>query len=46
LNSFGSTLDDALANETVEQTGCGATDDHGAAVTAFLDRQTPVFTGR
>jgi 2-(1,2-epoxy-1,2-dihydrophenyl)acetyl-CoA isomerase len=45
--AFGSdsTLVDALDNEDVQQTLCGATTDHLAAVQAFLAKQKPVFTG-
>ncbi|MDR6865815.1 2-(1,2-epoxy-1,2-dihydrophenyl)acetyl-CoA isomerase [Microbacterium resistens] len=38
-------LDAALAAEADAQTRCGATQDHTAAVAAFLARQPPVFRG-
>jgi len=39
------TLSDALAAEAQAQAICGATDDHRAAVNAFLAKQKPVFEG-
>jgi 2-(1,2-epoxy-1,2-dihydrophenyl)acetyl-CoA isomerase len=40
-----SSLDDALEVEAEIQARCGATNDHRAATTAFLAKQTPEFTG-
>lgn len=40
------TLVEALENEAVLQTAAGATEDHRAAVAAFVNKQKPVFTGR
>jgi len=42
----GLSLDAALAAEAEAQTRSGATEDHAAAVRAFLARETPRFTGR
>lgn len=39
-------LADALEAEAVAQARCGATADHRTAVTAFLNKEKPVFTGR
>lgn len=39
-------LDAALDAEADAQMRCGATDDHAAAVRAFIDRGTPSFGGR
>jgi 2-(1,2-epoxy-1,2-dihydrophenyl)acetyl-CoA isomerase len=39
-------LDAALDAEGAAQTRAGSTDDHGAAVKAFLSKERPVFTGR
>lgn len=39
-------LDATLVAESAAQTRAGSTDDHAAAVTAFLSKQRPVFTGR
>jgi 2-(1,2-epoxy-1,2-dihydrophenyl)acetyl-CoA isomerase len=39
------TLSDALAAEAQAQAICGATADHRAAVTAFVAKQRPTFTG-
>lgn len=39
-------LDTALESEAQAQTRCGATADHEAAVTAFLHRERPTFSGR
>ncbi|WP_040842008.1 enoyl-CoA hydratase-related protein [Nocardia brevicatena] len=39
-------LDGALERERAVQEELGATDDHRNAVAAFLDKTTPVFTGR
>ncbi|GAA4696975.1 2-(1,2-epoxy-1,2-dihydrophenyl)acetyl-CoA isomerase [Promicromonospora umidemergens] len=44
--AHGLSLDEALEAEALGQTRCGSTSDHTAAVAAFLDRRTPVFTGR
>jgi len=41
-----STLEEALAQEDVQQTRAGATEDHANAVRSFLAKQAPVFTGR
>jgi 2-(1,2-epoxy-1,2-dihydrophenyl)acetyl-CoA isomerase len=38
-------LDDALETEAEVQARCGGTDDHRAAVQAFLAKQAPTFTG-
>jgi 2-(1,2-epoxy-1,2-dihydrophenyl)acetyl-CoA isomerase len=38
-------LTESLENEVVQQNSVGATDDHRAAVAAFLRKQRPVFTG-
>jgi 2-(1,2-epoxy-1,2-dihydrophenyl)acetyl-CoA isomerase len=40
------TLSDALAAEAQAQSICGATDDHRAAVQAFVAKQKPTFQGR
>ncbi|WP_067508742.1 enoyl-CoA hydratase-related protein [Actinoplanes sp. TFC3] len=40
------TLSDALAAEAQAQAICGATADHQAAVTSFVNKQKPVFEGR
>lgn len=40
------TLAEALAAESIAQSVSGATEDHRAAVTAFMAKQTPVFAGR
>jgi len=40
------TLAETLAEEAVGQARCGLTQDHAAAVTAFLDRERPTFTGK
>jgi 2-(1,2-epoxy-1,2-dihydrophenyl)acetyl-CoA isomerase len=40
------TLSDALAAEAQAQAICGATADHQAAVSAFLNKQKPVYEGR
>ncbi|MER5702370.1 enoyl-CoA hydratase-related protein [Micromonospora sp. NPDC002296] len=40
------TLADALAAEAQAQSICGATADHRAATTAFVNKQKPVFEGR
>ncbi len=40
------TLADTLGEEAVGQARCGASEDHIAAVTAFLDRGRPTFSGR
>lgn len=39
-------LAETLAAEAAAQTRAGATDDHVAAVTAFLGKERPVFAGR
>ena len=44
--SWGRDLDVALVAEGAAQTRAGSTEDHAAAVTAFLSKQRPVFTGR
>lgn len=41
-----STLEETLAEEDRQQTRCGQTQDHAAAVRAFLAKQVPEFTGR
>jgi 2-(1,2-epoxy-1,2-dihydrophenyl)acetyl-CoA isomerase len=38
-------IDEALENEAVGQELCGGTSDHSEAVAAFVNKQTPVFTG-
>ncbi|WP_229067979.1 enoyl-CoA hydratase-related protein [Actinoplanes sp. DH11] len=40
------TLSDALAAEAQAQSICGGTEDHRAAVNAFLNKQKPVYNGR
>lgn len=40
------TLSDALAAEAQAQAICGSTDDHRAAVAAFVAKETTQFTGR
>ncbi|GAA4593591.1 2-(1,2-epoxy-1,2-dihydrophenyl)acetyl-CoA isomerase [Actinoplanes octamycinicus] len=40
------TLSDALAAEAQAQSICGATADHKNAVTAFVNKQKPVYQGR
>ena len=40
------TLSDALAAEAQAQAICGATADHKAAVSAFVNKQKPVYEGR
>jgi 2-(1,2-epoxy-1,2-dihydrophenyl)acetyl-CoA isomerase len=40
------TLSDALAAEAQAQAICGATADHQAAVTAFLNKERPEYQGR
>jgi 2-(1,2-epoxy-1,2-dihydrophenyl)acetyl-CoA isomerase len=40
------TFEDAVANEAVQMNRTGATDDHAAAVAAFLAKEQPVFQGR
>jgi 2-(1,2-epoxy-1,2-dihydrophenyl)acetyl-CoA isomerase len=40
------TLSDALAAEAQAQAICGGTDDHQNAVTSFLAKEKPSFTGR
>jgi 2-(1,2-epoxy-1,2-dihydrophenyl)acetyl-CoA isomerase len=40
------TLADALAFESAQMTRTGKTDDHAAAVAAFLAKEKPVFEGR
>lgn len=42
----GLTMDEALEAEALGQIHCGSTSDHAGAVTAFLNREAPVFTGR
>lgn len=42
----GLSLDEALEAEALGQIACGSTSDHVGAVTAFLNREAPVFTGR
>lgn len=42
----GLSLDEALEAEALGQIACGATSDHAGAVASFLNRETPVFTGR
>ncbi|MEU4364444.1 enoyl-CoA hydratase-related protein [Promicromonospora sp. NPDC023987] len=44
--AHGRSLDEALEAEALGQIRCGSTSDHTGAVAAFLDRRTPVFTGR
>jgi len=41
-----STLEQALAEEDRQQTRAGATEDHRAAVQAFVAKRPPVFSGR
>ncbi len=40
------TLEEMLGEEAVAQARCGATQDHSGAVTAFLNRERPTFSGR
>ncbi|GGM83710.1 enoyl-CoA hydratase [Thermopolyspora flexuosa] len=40
------TLDEALELEAELQAGCAATEDHRAAVKAFLEKRRPTFSGR
>lgn len=42
----GLSLDEALEAEAIGQVTCGSTSDHAGAVTAFLKREVPSFTGR
>ena len=44
--SWGRDLAASLAAEGAAQTRAGSTEDHAAAVTAFLSKQRPVFAGR
>lgn len=46
LYSSCNSLRESLAKEAELQTRVGETADHQAATKAFLDKQTPVFTGR
>ncbi|HVV74976.1 MAG TPA: enoyl-CoA hydratase-related protein [Mycobacteriales bacterium] len=39
-------LEESLANEARAQARCGQTDDHRAAVTAFLEKRSASFSGR
>lgn len=39
------TLEDALAEEDRQQTRCGRSSDHAAAVRSFLAKEAPVFAG-
>lgn len=45
LGASGLGLDAALEAEAVAQTLCGGTSDHAGAVTAFLGREKPTFSG-
>jgi 2-(1,2-epoxy-1,2-dihydrophenyl)acetyl-CoA isomerase len=40
------TFEEAVANESVQMARTGATEDHAAAVAAFLAKEQPVFRGR
>lgn len=44
--AVSSTLDEVLTAEAAAQARCGLTADHGIAVSAFLAREVPAFTGR
>ena len=44
--SASSSLEEALAEEDRQQTRAGGTEDHRAAVQAFMAKTPPVFTGR
>ena len=44
--TWGRDLDATLAAEGAAQTRAGSTEDHSAAVTAFLSKERPVFAGR
>jgi 2-(1,2-epoxy-1,2-dihydrophenyl)acetyl-CoA isomerase len=44
--SAGHTLTESLAQEGELMSLTGASEDHAAAVSAFLSKQTPVYTGR
>ncbi len=46
LVGSSATLEEALAEEDRQQAVAGATQDHVAAVRAFLAKEPPVFTGR
>ncbi|HYS38395.1 MAG TPA: enoyl-CoA hydratase-related protein [Pseudonocardiaceae bacterium] len=46
LVAAGTDLDDALAEESAGQAAAGATEDHKAAVEAFVAKQPPTFIGR
>ncbi|KRC46428.1 MULTISPECIES: enoyl-CoA hydratase/isomerase family protein [unclassified Nocardioides] len=46
VEGSGLGLDAALEAEAGAQTRCGETADHGGAVSAFLGREKPTFTGR
>ncbi len=44
--SATSSFEQALAEEDRQQTRAGATEDHRAAVQAFVDKTPPTFSGR
>jgi 2-(1,2-epoxy-1,2-dihydrophenyl)acetyl-CoA isomerase len=46
LVAAGTDLDGALAEESAGQAAAGATEDHKAAVEAFVAKQPPTFIGR
>jgi 2-(1,2-epoxy-1,2-dihydrophenyl)acetyl-CoA isomerase len=46
LVAAGTDLDGALAEESAGQAAAGATQDHKAAVAAFVAKQSPTFIGR
>lgn len=45
-SGFAENIDAVLEAEALGQTRAGTTKDHGLAVTAFLAKETPAFTGR
>jgi 2-(1,2-epoxy-1,2-dihydrophenyl)acetyl-CoA isomerase len=45
-DGWGRDLDASLAAEGAAQTRAGSTEDHAAAVAAFLSKERPVFAGR
>ena len=46
VNSASSTLEDALAFEAEKMALTGGTEDHLAAVNAFVAKEKPTFHGR
>ncbi|WP_114570480.1 enoyl-CoA hydratase-related protein [Exiguobacterium flavidum] len=45
-SSYESTLEEMLAQEVIYQTRAGKTDDHRAALEAFIGKKRPTFSGR